>query len=351
MIAYTGIETVSNLSEEARDPCGASRARSLRSRSRSSPSTSRCRGSRSPRCRSHTSTATPDGAGRPPPHGFANDPVLGLVNNLGIGGTLFSGSRSTSGCSPRRSSSSPERRRDRRVADRLRDVRLPPVATRFPPAAPEVQDALDCAPRLRRLVRSCSGLPGRRRSWARSTPWRTFSFTIAHASVIQLLRLRAGEDIPWTARPNFRWRGVDWPLFAVFGALGTGLSWLDIVIQYPSMRYAGLAWLAARLGVYVVYRRRILHDPLARDDPRAGRVRPRGGAGVPQHSRPDRAGLRLRRGHGLRLPARGRAARLDRRGDRDRGSARPAARRVAAGRRREANEQLDEARAIGDSTA
>jgi APA family basic amino acid/polyamine antiporter len=88
------------------------------------------------------------------------------------------------------------------------------------------------------------------------------SFTIAHASVIQLRRKRAGKDIPWMARPNLRWRGVDWPLFAVIGGLGTGLSWLDVVIQYPSTRYAGLGWLAVGFVGYVVYRRRVLHVPL-----------------------------------------------------------------------------------------
>src|SRR5581483_2031579 len=88
------------------------------------------------------------------------------------------------------------------------------------------------------------------------------SFTIAHASVIQLRRKQAGRDIPWRARPNFRWRGVDWPLFAVIGVLGTGLSWLDVVIQYPSTRYAGLGWIGAGFAVYLVYRRRILKVPL-----------------------------------------------------------------------------------------
>jgi APA family basic amino acid/polyamine antiporter len=89
------------------------------------------------------------------------------------------------------------------------------------------------------------------------------SFTIAHASVIQLRRLRAGQDIPWKARPNLRWRGVDWPLFAVIGFLGTSLSWLVVVVEYPSARYAGLAWLALGFVVYVVYRRQVLHVPLS----------------------------------------------------------------------------------------
>src|SRR4029077_17626559 len=54
------------------------------------------------------------------------------------------------------------------------------------------------------------------------------SFTIAHASVIQLRRKRAGEggDIPWKARPNLHWRGADWPRFAGIVVRGPGLSWL-----------------------------------------------------------------------------------------------------------------------------
>ena len=88
------------------------------------------------------------------------------------------------------------------------------------------------------------------------------SFTIAHASVIQLRRKRAGEEVAWRARPNLRWRGVDWPLFAVVGLLGTGLSWIDVVIQYPSTRYVGLGWLALGFTAYVVYRRQILKVPL-----------------------------------------------------------------------------------------
>ena len=50
---------------------------------------------------------------------------------------------------------------------------------------------------------------------------------------------------------------MDWPLFAVIGALGTGLSWLDVVVQYPSTRYAGLGWLIIGFAIYVVYRRHL----------------------------------------------------------------------------------------------
>jgi APA family basic amino acid/polyamine antiporter len=88
------------------------------------------------------------------------------------------------------------------------------------------------------------------------------SFTIAHISVTALRAKQSeGDEQPWHARPNFRFRGVSWPLFAVIGAFGTGAAWLVVVIQDAPTRYAGLGWLAAGFVFYVLYRRS-LHAPL-----------------------------------------------------------------------------------------
>jgi nucleotide-binding universal stress UspA family protein len=46
------------------------------------------------------------------------------------------------------------------------------------------------------------------------------------------------------------------------GGIGTGLSFLVIVIQTPSIRYAGLGWLVLGFAFYVLYRRRVVHAPL-----------------------------------------------------------------------------------------
>jgi APA family basic amino acid/polyamine antiporter len=83
------------------------------------------------------------------------------------------------------------------------------------------------------------------------------SFTIAHASVIALRTKGKNEELEWRARPNFRFRGIDWPLFAILGGIGTGLAWLFVVIEKPGPRYAGLAWLAAGFVFYPLYRRRL----------------------------------------------------------------------------------------------
>jgi APA family basic amino acid/polyamine antiporter len=88
------------------------------------------------------------------------------------------------------------------------------------------------------------------------------SFTIAHLSIIAL-RLRTRNDPEaFKVRPSIRIGGVDWPLFAIFGALGTGIAWLVVVVQKPGSRWAGLGWLAIGLIGYVVYRRVVLRQPL-----------------------------------------------------------------------------------------
>jgi APA family basic amino acid/polyamine antiporter len=71
------------------------------------------------------------------------------------------------------------------------------------------------------------------------------------------------EELEWRARPNIRVRGVQWPVFAILGGLGTALAWLFVVIENPGPRYAGLGWLAAGFVFYPLYRRR-LHVPLSR---------------------------------------------------------------------------------------
>ena len=109
MLAYTGVETVSNLAEEARDPVrtvpNAYKLVALavfaiyftlpRSRSRRCPSSS-IDGEWT------TLLALPPEEG-----GYANDPILGLVQNIGLDGLdAQRRSRSTSACSPPRSCSS-----------------------------------------------------------------------------------------------------------------------------------------------------------------------------------------------------------------------------------------------------
>jgi APA family basic amino acid/polyamine antiporter len=88
------------------------------------------------------------------------------------------------------------------------------------------------------------------------------SFTVAHVALVALRVRRRDEELVYRARPNLRFRGVDWPLFAILGGAATGAAWLVVVVQEPATRWAGLGWLAIGFVVYVVYRRRVVHLPL-----------------------------------------------------------------------------------------
>jgi APA family basic amino acid/polyamine antiporter len=87
------------------------------------------------------------------------------------------------------------------------------------------------------------------------------SFTIAHAAVVALRVKWPDEELVYRARPNLRLGGIDWPLFAILGGLGTAAAWLVVVVQEEATRLVGLAWLAVGFLIYILYRRR-LHLPL-----------------------------------------------------------------------------------------
>jgi APA family basic amino acid/polyamine antiporter len=88
------------------------------------------------------------------------------------------------------------------------------------------------------------------------------SFTIAHAAIVALRYRRGDEETVFRARPNLRLKGVDWPLFAIVGGVATGAAWLVVVVQEEGTRWAGLGWLALGFAGYAIYRRRVLKVPL-----------------------------------------------------------------------------------------
>jgi len=275
MLAYTGIETVSNLSEEARDP--------LRTIPRavlfvaiavfaiyftlpwvalSAMPVQHVAGDGY-----KTLLALPPTEHLNGQHGYQNDPVLGLVNNLGLGHglthvlqiylgilastILFIGANAgVIGAS--------------RITYAMSGYRqLPLVFRKIHPRFKTPWLALvvfgGAIPVALTLTGKTSFLGAIYAFGA------TFSFTVAHAAIIRMRVMRSrgeGTEISYQSRFNLWLRGVNWPLFAIIGGLGTGLSWLVIVVQSPSIRYAGIAWLVAGFLFYVVYRRRVLHVPL-----------------------------------------------------------------------------------------
>jgi basic amino acid/polyamine antiporter, APA family len=87
------------------------------------------------------------------------------------------------------------------------------------------------------------------------------SFTIAHLSIIALRRSQPDTDRPYKAPWNVRWRGSEIPLTAVIGAVGTGAAFVSVVALHTEARVLGTAWLAIGLVGYLVYRRRLGIDP------------------------------------------------------------------------------------------
>jgi APA family basic amino acid/polyamine antiporter len=82
------------------------------------------------------------------------------------------------------------------------------------------------------------------------------SFTIAHLAVIRLRRKAPDHARPYRGPGNLRVGGRDLPLFAVFGGLGTGIAFVVATTLHPEVGVTGVAWLALGVLVYVVYRRR-----------------------------------------------------------------------------------------------
>ena len=260
MIAYTGIETVSNLAEEARDPVrNVPRAYLLTAIAVFAiyftlPSIAL---SALPVHRVGSRFETLLGLG-PQKGGFANDPVLGVVDNLGLHGLLLHGLRVYVGVLAATIlfiATNAGVIGASRITYAMAGYRqLPDVFRRVHPKfkTPWVSLVVFAG-----FVSILTLLPGKVDFLGTMYSFGAMlSFTIAHASLVALRYRKRDEEVLFRAKPNLRISGVDWPLFAIVGGIATGLAWLVVVVQTPSTRYAGLGWLAVGFAVYVVYRRR-----------------------------------------------------------------------------------------------
>jgi APA family basic amino acid/polyamine antiporter len=87
------------------------------------------------------------------------------------------------------------------------------------------------------------------------------AFMFAHASVISL-RVRQPElERPFKLGGNIRIRGRQIPISAVIGLLATTTIWIIILITQPYSRWVGLGWMVIGFIVYAIYRWRS-HLPL-----------------------------------------------------------------------------------------
>ena len=82
------------------------------------------------------------------------------------------------------------------------------------------------------------------------------SFTTAHISIVALRYKQPDRDRPYRVPWNVRFRGADLPLAAVVGAIGTFAAWVSVVVLHLEARTVGIGWMAVGLVAFVVYRRR-----------------------------------------------------------------------------------------------
>jgi APA family basic amino acid/polyamine antiporter len=266
MIAYTGIETVSNLAEEARDPprdiprsitwvAGAVFAIYF-----TLPLIAL---SALPVEKTANGYQTLLGVG-PDQGGFKNDPVLGLVANLGLHGQVLEAAKIYVGILAATIlliATNAGVIGASRITYAMATYRqLPEIFRRLHPKLKTPWFSLLFFAGLLSIIVL---LPGQTDFLGNMYAFGAMlSFTIAHISVIAL-RLNTRDDPEaFKVRPSLRIGGVDWPLFAIFGALGTGIAWIVVVVQEPGARWAGLGWLVIGLVGYVVYRRVVLRQPL-----------------------------------------------------------------------------------------
>jgi APA family basic amino acid/polyamine antiporter len=81
------------------------------------------------------------------------------------------------------------------------------------------------------------------------------AFTAAQLAVLAL-RFRSPElPRPFRVPLSVRMRGADVPIPTVVGLLATAAAWVVAIATHPGARFAGPAWLAAGLVLYVVVRR------------------------------------------------------------------------------------------------
>jgi basic amino acid/polyamine antiporter, APA family len=258
MLAYTGIETVSNMAEEAEDPgndvpkavnlvlyavLGVYMGISVVALSAL------------PVTEHHGVYSTL--LGNNGPNGFESEPVLGIVDNLGLRGALLTGAQYYVG---------------------LLATTILFIATNA---------GLIGISRLSWSLSEHRQLPGifSRLHQTYRTPWFTIvffsgfavllitfaninvlgnlysfgamlSFTTAHAAIVALRIKDPDRARPYRMPGNVRIRGRQIPITAVVGGIGTFLAWVAVVVLHPEAKYVGIPWMVVGMIGYVVYRKR-----------------------------------------------------------------------------------------------
>jgi basic amino acid/polyamine antiporter, APA family len=260
MLAYTGIETVSNMSEEARDP-----------------------GAQVPRAVNYVLIAviglyvgisiiamsalpvTQNAAGHystPLGTTYQGDPVLGIVSALHLHGTMLTAARYYIGALAATIliiATNAGMIGISRLSWSLAEHRqLPSIFSRLHPRyrTPWFTIAFFSTIAIVLLIPGKTTFLGNLYSFGAM-----LSFTIAHIAIVALRLKDPTRDRPYRAPWNVNLRGKPVPMTAVLGALGTGIAFASVVALHTEARIVGTGWMVSGMAGYFLYRRRQGLDP------------------------------------------------------------------------------------------
>jgi basic amino acid/polyamine antiporter, APA family len=254
MVAYTGIETVSNMAEEAKDP-----------------------GHDIPKAVNlvliavlgvYAGISVVALSALPVVHRgghyvtelgttYENDPVLGIISRLGLHGTLLTIARYYVGVLAatilfiatnagligisRLSWSLAEHRQLPSLFSRLHPVHRTPW---FTIVFFSILAALLLLPGETTLLGNLYSFGA------------MLSFTTAHVSVVALRYKDPDRERPYRMPWNVNFRGRQIPITAVLGGIGTFAAWIAVVALHGEARTIGIPWMVLGMGGYFVYRKR-----------------------------------------------------------------------------------------------
>ena len=81
------------------------------------------------------------------------------------------------------------------------------------------------------------------------------SFTIAHAAVATMRVKFPDAERPWVGPGQVRIRGYRFPLYAILGGAGTGIAFVVVNVLNVTTLIAGTIWLVIGVASYIGYRR------------------------------------------------------------------------------------------------
>ena len=254
MVAYTGIETISNMAEEAKKPFGKTIPQGVGMVVLAVVGLYALL----PAIALSAMPVTFHGGEYTTELGtvFADDPVLGIVENIGLADGLTDALRiyvgvlaavilviATNAALIGVSRLTYSMGHHRQLPERLRQIH---PKYRTPHIAILVFSA----------VAMVTVLPGKTAFLATMYSFGAMlSFTIAHVSVIRLRQRYPDDARGWKPPANFRLLGVEVPLTAVLGGLGTLAAWIVVMALDPITLAVGGGWMALGMAIYLVYRR------------------------------------------------------------------------------------------------